>query len=115
MPFGVFLELAGDASGHVGAGAGHLLPGQIAIGKFRRLVRTAGIAAVSDSKEIERHGWPDRVTAPPPRPWRAVQSQTTGRSIPGGYGMRRGAADLVRPVQAVLFRPSCARWPSVPD
>lgn len=56
FPLGVFFELAGNSADDIGANAGQLVPGSIAIGKLGALIGSAGIAAISDAEEIEWHG-----------------------------------------------------------
>ncbi len=56
FPFGIRLELAGNSADDVGANAGQLVPCGVATGKLDTLIGSAGIAAISDTKEIERHG-----------------------------------------------------------
>jgi hypothetical protein len=56
FPFGVLLELSGNAADDTGANTGQLFPGGIVIGKFLALIGSAGKTAVSNAKKIERHG-----------------------------------------------------------
>ena len=65
FPFGILLQLAGNAADNTGANAGHLFPGRIVIGKLGALIGRAADGAVSDAKEIERHGVTRCVKAAP--------------------------------------------------
>jgi len=56
LPFRVFGEFAGNAADHVAANAGQFFPRGVAIGELGAKLGRAGVAAVSDAKEIERHG-----------------------------------------------------------
>src|SRR5947207_1708737 len=56
VPLGVFRKLAGNAGGHVGADGGQLTPGRITIGALGAVIGGARVPAVSNAKEIERHG-----------------------------------------------------------
>src|ERR1700738_1274261 len=55
LPFGVFDELAGNVAHHVAANTRHFLPCGNAVGKFRAVIADAGMRAMSDTEEIERH------------------------------------------------------------
>jgi hypothetical protein len=55
LPLRIPPELAADSANHLGAGTGQLLPGSIVVGQFDALLRRAGITAISNPKEIERH------------------------------------------------------------
>jgi len=55
FPLRILAELAADPADDVGAGAGQLLPGRVVIGQFDAMLGGAGIAAISDAKEIARH------------------------------------------------------------
>ena len=57
LPLGVFVEFAGDAADHIAANAGQLFPCSFAVGKFGAVIGSAGVAAISDAEEIERHGY----------------------------------------------------------
>ena len=65
LPFGVFLEFAGNAADHIAANAGQLFPGGIAVGKFGAVIGSPGVPAISDAKKIERHGMHRCVKAAP--------------------------------------------------
>jgi hypothetical protein len=65
FPFGILLEFSGNAADDAGANAGQLFPGGIVISKFGALIGSAGKAAVSDAKKIERHGMTRCVKAAP--------------------------------------------------
>ena len=56
LPFGVFLEFAGNAADHIAANAGQLFPRGNPVGKLDALFGGAGVFAISDAKKIERHG-----------------------------------------------------------
>src|SRR6516165_6639740 len=64
LPFRILPELARDPGGHVGAGARQRAPSIIAVGAFGAELRCAGVAAVADAKEVERHAWADATAAP---------------------------------------------------
>src|SRR5947209_19432717 len=64
FPLGVLSELAANPADHVGAGTGQLPPGCIAIGQFDALFGCAGVAAISDAKEKERHEHKTRENRP---------------------------------------------------
>src|ERR1700737_226106 len=55
LPFGVWLQAAGNATEKIGANAGHLGPRSLATRQFRSLIGRAGIAAVANPEEIQRH------------------------------------------------------------
>jgi hypothetical protein len=56
LPFGILFELAGNAADDIGANAGQLAPGGIAISKLGAGIGSAGVATISNAKEKERHG-----------------------------------------------------------
>src|SRR5216683_2458817 len=56
VPLGIFRKLTGNAGGHVGADGGQLTPGRITIGAFGAVLGGARVPAISNAKEIERHG-----------------------------------------------------------
>jgi hypothetical protein len=56
FPLGILFELAANFADQVGANAGQLVPGSVAIGKLDALFGSPGVAPVSDAKEKKRHG-----------------------------------------------------------
>lgn len=92
FPFGIQFEFAGNSANEIGANAGQFVPGGIAISKLGALTGGAGIPAIPDAKEIERHGthpirWDRSRAVETPQDCQSEDSRIRDRSIPGVYGL----------------------------
>jgi hypothetical protein len=54
LPFRIFPQVARNTAGDIAANAGWFLPGGREIGEFGAMIGSAGVAAISDAKEIKR-------------------------------------------------------------
>jgi hypothetical protein len=89
LPFGVFDQLAGNVADHVAADTGHFLPRCVPVEKFRTLVADAGLLAILDAEEEDRHGVITNAERPPlglGKPGRSARSGfPAGRKFNSGY------------------------------